>query len=936
MAKVSQSGVRQGDASGELQMRFNPKHYVRAWLVLLLGLFGTGYAVYVARSDIERAAYEHFAADSEEIKLEVNARLQAHKQVLLGGAAMFDASDFVSREEWRTYAKRVQIDEHFNGILGFGFAQLIQPDQLRHHIASVRSQGFPQYSVKPAGGRDVYTTILYLEPFNTLNQRAFGYDMYSEPVRRAAMVQARDKNEPALSGKVTLVQESGHDVQAGTLMYVPVYRKGMPIATVQQRRAALFGWVYSPFRMDDLLSGVVQARDGEKVSHIHLQLYDEDMRPESLLYDSMVDHAAMPLFKMDSVLDFNGKHWLLHFEQHRGSVSGLDYGKAWGYLWSGLAVSLLLFFLARAYTNTRRDAARIAADLTHTLRLKDLSLDATANAVVITDRDGRIEWVNHAFVNLSGYEIEECIGRIPKDLVYSGSQDRKYYEDMWQTILSGQVWHGELVNRRKDGSLYDEEMTITPVVDDVGEISHFIAVKQDISVRKRIEAQLGELNRDFVSFLENTTDFIYFKDKDSRFRFCSQTLARITGHASWRDMIGKQDLEVFPSDIAQLYSEEESPIFSEGKALLNKTDPYYDEHGNQGWVITSKWPLFDKDGKTVIGIFGVSRDVSPLVEAQNALRESESRFRTLADNAPVLIWIAGTDKLCTYFNKVWLEFTGRTLEQESGNGWTHGVHPEDLQRCLDTYVAAFDARQEFTMEYRLRRHDGEYRWLLDHGVPNFDAQGVFLGYIGSCLDISERHDMEALIRQMAFYDALTQLPNRRLLSDRLGQALAASKRSGRYGALMFLDLDNFKPLNDTHGHDIGDLLLVEVAHRIRNCIREVDTVARFGGDEFVVVVSELTIMREVSRQQAVQVAEKIRQQLAEPYRLELRRESGELVTVEHHCTSSIGVLLFSNHEQDADELLKRADMAMYQAKQEGRNRICFYAEGATLSTATVQ
>lgn len=934
MAKDSRSGERHVDASGELQMRFNPKHYVRAWLVLLLGLIGTSYTVYVARSDIQRAAYEHFAANSEEIKLKVEARLQSHKQVLLGGAAMFDASDFMSRDEWRTYAKRVQIDEHFNGIQGFGFAQLIPPDQLRRHITAVRQQGFPQYNVKPSGERDVYTAIIYLEPFNTLNQRAFGYDMYSEPLRRAAMAQARDKNEPALSGKVTLVQESGHEMQAGTLMYVPVYRKGMPIATVQQRRAALSGWVYSPFRMDDLLGGVVDGRDGDKVGHIHLRLYDEDMRPESLLYDSMADTDAAPLFKLDSVLDFNGQRWMLHFEQHRGSVFGLDYGKAWGYLWSGLAVSLLLFFLARAYTNTRRDAARIAANLTRTLRLKDLSLDATANAVVITDRDGRIEWVNHAFVNLSGYEIEECVGKIPKDLVHSGKQDKKYYDDMWQTILSGRVWHGELINRRKDGSLYDEEMTITPVVDDDGEISHFIAVKQDISVRKRIETQLGELNRDFVSFLENTTDFIYFKDKDSRFRFCSQALAKITGHASWRDMIGKHDLEVFPADTAQIYSEEESPVFSEGKALLNKTDSYYDEHGNPGWVITSKWPLLDTDGKTVIGIFGVSRDVTPLVEVQNALRESESRFRTLADSAPVLIWIAGTDKLCTYFNKVWLEFTGRTLAQESGNGWTHGVHPDDLRRCLDTYVAAFDARKEFTMEYRLRRHDGEYRWLLDHGVPNFDAEGAFLGYIGSCLDISERHDMEALIRQMAFYDVLTKLPNRRLLSDRLGQAMAASKRSGCYGVVMFLDLDNFKPLNDTHGHDVGDLLLVEVARRITSCIREIDTVARFGGDEFVVILSELTISRAVSQQQAAQVAEKIRRLLAEPYCLHLQRESGELITVEHHCTSSIGVLLFSNHEQDGDELLKRADMAMYRAKQEGRNRICFYVEDAAGSIAS--
>ncbi|MBU0687973.1 MAG: CHASE domain-containing protein [Gammaproteobacteria bacterium] len=925
MDKVDLYPAQADIAYDALKSRAEARRYVAAWLLLLLGLLGTGIAVYVAKTDVEREAYEHFEADSEEIRLRIEARLEAHKQVLLGGAAMFDASDDVSREEWRIYTRRVLIDEHFNGIQGLGFAQVIAPSQLRHHVAEVRRQGFPAYRVFPQGQRDSYTSILYLEPFRGRNLRAFGYDMYSEPVRRAAMMQARDDNLPALSGKVTLQQEIGQDVQAGTLMYVPVYRKGQPVETVAQRRSALYGWVYSPFRMDDLLNGVMQGRDGHETSHIHLQVHDTNVGGDTLLYDNL-QHMLMtePLFTLQRGIDFNGRHWLLQFEHHKGSVSGLDYGKAWGYLWGGLLVSLLLFLLAYGFLNTRRHAARIAADLTRTLRLKDLSLDATATAVIITDRDARIEWVNHAFVNLSGYEVEECIGHMPQELLRSGSHDKAFYEHMWQTILGGRVWHGELINRRKDGSRFNEEMTITPVVDETGGISHFIAVKQDISQRKQDEAKLRELNLDFVSFLEHTTDFVYFKDKDSRFRFCSQTLAKITGHASWRDMIGKHDREVFPPDTARVYVEEETPVFREGKALLNRTDPYYDEQGKQGWVLTNKWPLFDTDGKTVIGIFGISRDVTPMVEAQNALRESESRFRTLADSVPVMIWIAGADKRCSYFNQVWLAFTGRQLEQELGDGWVEDVHEEDRQRCLDTYTAAFEVRQPFTMEYRLRRHDGEYRWIIDHGVPNHDAAGGFIGYIGSCLDISDRHEMEALIRQMAFYDVLTRLPNRRLLNDRLQQALAVSARSGRYGALMFLDLDNFKPLNDLHGHDMGDLLLTEVARRISACVRRTDTVARLGGDEFVVVLSELEGDRSSAMQQARQVAEKIRTELAEPYRLQMQSASGKNKVVEHFCTSSIGMLLFRDQATGADELLKQADTAMYRAKEAGRNQV--YAE----------
>jgi len=188
-----------------LGMRFVSRHAVMAWLLLLIGLIATSYAVYIARSDIEQAAMRDFAAEAEEVRLKVEARLQAHKQVLLGGAAMFDASEFVSREEWQAYAKRVRINEHFNGIQGLGYAQLITPQQLQAHVAAVRKQGFPQYSVNPPGGRELYTAIVYLEPFTGRNLRAFGYDMYSDPVRRAAMVQSRDENAVALSGKVTLV-----------------------------------------------------------------------------------------------------------------------------------------------------------------------------------------------------------------------------------------------------------------------------------------------------------------------------------------------------------------------------------------------------------------------------------------------------------------------------------------------------------------------------------------------------------------------------------------------------------------------------------------------------------------------------------------------------------------------------------------------------------
>ena len=189
---------------------------------------------------------------------------------------------------------------------------------------------------------------------------------------------------------------------------------------------------------------------------------------------------------------------------------------------------------------------------------------------------------------------------------------------------------------------------------------------------------------------------------------------------------------------------------------------------------------------------------------------------------------------------------------------------------------------------------------------------------------SKLRQAEEEIRNLAFYDSLTKLPNRRLLADRLNQAMAASKRSGNYVALIFLDLDNFKPINDTHGHDVGDLLLIEAATRLKSCLREIDTASRFGGDEFVVVLNELDIDKAVSISQAKTVTEKIHSILSETYFLKTHNEKHEVKIVAHHCTCSIGMVVFSDHTKNEHDIIKYADSAMFEAKEAGRNQIRLY------------
>jgi diguanylate cyclase (GGDEF)-like protein/PAS domain S-box-containing protein len=306
---------------------------------------------------------------------------------------------------------------------------------------------------------------------------------------------------------------------------------------------------------------------------------------------------------------------------------------------------------------------------------------------------------------------------------------------------------------------------------------------------------------------------------------------------------------------------------------------------------------------------------------QAELREDDSRFRYMLETSPIAVRIASaTGRKVLFANQRYAELIESPPDQTVGvDPKTYYTNPKDYEDALQSLSRGERVTNKLI---ELIMPGGGKKWALASYLNlKYGNESAVLGWL---YDITERKTAEEKIRKLAFYDALTQLPNRLLLNDRLGQSIAASQRSKRYGALMFLDLDNFKSLNDTEGHGVGDLLLIEVARRILSCVRETDTVSRFGGDEFVVVLKELDLEEAKSKAQAATVAEKIRKTLAEPYVLKVKQEDKAEYTVEHRCTASIGVVLFVDHQTGPEDILKWADIAMYQAKEGGRNRTQFY------------
>jgi diguanylate cyclase (GGDEF)-like protein/PAS domain S-box-containing protein len=327
----------------------------------------------------------------------------------------------------------------------------------------------------------------------------------------------------------------------------------------------------------------------------------------------------------------------------------------------------------------------------------------------------------------------------------------------------------------------------------------------------------------------------------------------------------------------------------------------------------------------------LDRMLDALEKQKIVIRESEARYRFLADNISDVIWIANLEtNKWVYMSPSVVKLLGYTAEETMVLPMEELLSSKskaDVQGWIaersKLFLSGADGDHVYTDEVEQHCSNGKSVWseVTTHFTKNEAGELILLGVTRN---ITERKKAEEQIRNLAFYDALTLLPNRRLLQDRFSQVLSACRRNNRYAALMFIDLDNFKPLNDEYGHDVGDILLIEVARRIGSCVREVDTVARFGGDEFVVMLSELDTDKSVSQTRAAVVAEKIRQLLGEVYRLKVLKEGGqEPQIVEHRSTACIGVVLFNNHGATQENLIRLADSAMYQAKSAGRNRVQF-------------
>lgn len=441
-----------------------------------------------------------------------------------------------------------------------------------------------------------------------------------------------------------------------------------------------------------------------------------------------------------------------------------------------------------------------------------------------------------------------------------------------------------------------------------GKPTRIIGVLRDTTERQLSRHSLQESESRLRGLLTAIPDLVWLKNPDGIYLSCNSRFEKFFG-AKESEIIGKTDYDFVDITLADSFREHDRNAMLSKRPCVNEEWITFADDGHAELVETTKTAIYDEQGN-VTGVLGISHNITDRKRIESELKISAYVFE-----AQQGMMVTDTNNTILRVNHAFTEITGYTASEVVGKNPRILSSGKNNAYFYSNIWGSIAKNGSWSGEILNRRKNGEIypEHLTITAVK--DRAGIITNYVATMVDITTDKAAAQEIEVLAFYDPLTHLPNRRLFTDRLSHALASSARSKSKGALLFIDLDNFKTLNDSQGHAVGDMLLLQVAERLRRCVREEDTVARLGGDEFVVTLENLSLQLDEAASKTKQIGEKILHRISQPYNLD---------GYEYQITCSIGAALFHHHEQSQNELLKQADIAMYQAKKLGRNAICFF------------
>jgi PAS domain S-box-containing protein len=599
------------------------KNIRKAALISAIGLLITVVFIFHTKYDVEDSEKHDFDLITHEIKNKILSRLSAHSLFLQSSSAFITLSDTVSRADWKFYVENSKIARQLPGFQGLGYNIIIAKNNLKKHIEHIRRSGFTDYTLKPAGDRNIYTSIIYIEPCSDKNLKAIGYDTYSNAVRKKAMDEARDSDCSVFTDKLTLIQEDVVDVQAGIIMYHPVYRKGLPHKTTEERRKAIIGWVSSPYRMNDLMQDILGCWNDTLKEKIRLQIFSNLITDSSLLFDSRQNTSNKSNINSATEIiipvKFYGTQWFLKFTRSDNRIFYFQ-NKVLLILISGLTICLLIFLLSLSLFNTNAEALRIAEQLTLDLkeseeRFKNLFQFHGAVMLLIELDDGKIIDANIAASEFYGYSVQTLRTMSINDLNTLSPEQTK---EIRNQIAKKSKNHFVFTHKLAGGDLrfvdtYSSEINF-------GEKNIIFAIMHDITEQKQLETALENSEMKFRTIADFTYDWEFWLSPEKQFLYVSPSCERITGYMP-NDFIENPELEI------QIIYPEDHEFFQNHIAEINNNKTSYDidfriinKSGEIRWINHICRPVYDTE-RNYIGIRGSNRDITERKQAELTIVE---------------------------------------------------------------------------------------------------------------------------------------------------------------------------------------------------------------------------------------------------------------------------------------------------------------------------
>jgi len=745
---------------------------ISPYIVFAAGLLISFFAAFIIYRQEQEKERHRFELACKQVSVLIQTRMAKYEQLLQGTAAFFEASKDINRQMWADFVGKLDLEKNFKGVQALGYAQVVFEKEKRKHEEKVKQEGFLDYRIKPDGIRDLYTPIVFIEPFDSRNKKAFGYDMYSEQNRRSAIEQAAKTSKATLTHKIRLVQTKENESRSGLMMIFPVYQKGVNPKTEEERVSALKGFVYTPFFVDKLMAGVLGAR----FIKVHFKVYDGDKKTDEALLYSTEDSRDEVVMRHESEIDMYGKIWSLDFAAG-GEFRNSATVQMPLYMFAGGSIlSLLVSLLVAVTLKIEKRATKLAE-------------------------------------------------RMTAELIKSESEIHSIFQAMTEGIL---------------------------IINSSGEISDCNLSAQDIlrMSKSEIIGPLTNLNRykiikeDYSELREEELPFI---------------IALKTGESQRNFTIGlkREDLKTI-------------------------------------WLLVNSEPIFGDDFESAVSVVVTLLDIT---NSRKSKIELERYIKMVNDyvitsttdlKGKILSASEAFSKISGYSKE---ELIGKNHNIVRNKDMSKELYKELWTTILDDKIWEGDIKNT--------AKDGSEYWVHSIISPQKDEDGKTIGFMAVRQDITDKKRVELL----SVTDRLTQLFNRLKIDELLDAEL---KRASRYlnpFSVIMLDLDKFKSVNDTYGHQAGDEVLKELALILKTNVRESDIVGRWGGEEFIIIAPNTNM------EDAVELAEKLREKISE-----------FKFSFAGHKTSSFGVAAYRAGD-DEKSLIKRADDALYHAKESGRNKV---------------